>query len=159
MNDPILQIRDLLLDELDDTNLSYTGNVRIHTGWYDYDSGTPQITVTNKNEFTVDGGETAISAGTGDGGAVQKRAGTVLVNGWSGTRNNLTGQGPAGDDVNPKQMAYELGKEIARITLNGDIEDFLSVAPDTIRGIAEDDAPEIVFREECTVRYTYVRRE
>lgn len=158
MNDPKIQLRDLLLDEWNTSNTSLSDRPRVHTGWYDYKNPVPQVTITNKEESTVNGGDTGISAGTGTGKPAQHRAGTILVNGWSGTREELRGEGPNDTDINPKQMAYELGKEIVRITLNYDIDDFLSIAPDTVRELADSDAPEIVFREECVIRFVYVRR-
>lgn len=168
--DPHLALRDLLRAEWDATNTSLhdaNGNPappRTHTGWYDYGAADTQVTITNQSENVVGGGETGQSAGSGDGRAVQIRAGTVLVNGWSGTRDHLDGLGPNGGRINPKQMSYELANEIHSIVQdnasgttddNGDTV-FRSLGADSVRAIPETDAPEFVHRREVVVRYTYV---
>lgn len=153
--DPVILIRDMLQANWDVSNTDLSEQPRIHTGWYDYDAGTPQVTVTNPNEFVVNGGLTGISAG-GNDKPVQRKAGTVLVNGWSGTREKLKGEGPNGDDINPKKMSHQLGKEINRVMLSNTTNVVNSIAPDSVQGSVEDEGPEIVFRHEVTVRYTYV---
>lgn len=162
--DPTLIVRDILLNNWDTTNTAYgtdlstTDPPRIHTGWYDFGRGGPQVTVTNPDSFVVGGGETGYSGGTGAGEPVQVRAGTLLVNGWSGTREELKGTASDGSDVNPKQMAFELGKEVWRITKNhaSGTAELETVGPDNVRGLVEDEAPEVVFRREVTVKYTYI---
>lgn len=157
--DPALTIRDLLTTEWDATNTSLADAPTINTGWFDYGNGDPQVTISNKNEFTIGGGDTGHSAGTGDGRAVQVRAGTLLVNGWSGTREELRGAAGDGSDINPKQMSFELGREIHRILQSNASDDaFQSLGADAVRGIPETDAADFVHRHEVTCKYTYIDR-
>ena len=156
--DPVLLIRNLLISEWVHENTSLSDTPRIHTGWYDYASGNPQVTVTNTSETVIGGGDTAISAGTGSGGQVQIRTGIALVNSWSGERDKLRGEGPDDEDVNPKQLAFEFRKEVTRILNNNDIEEFNSIAADGFDSFADTDGSDIIFRQEVPARYTYVER-
>lgn len=165
--DPVLIIKDLLVNNWDANDTSLADAPRIHTGWYNYGSSDPQVTITNPDEFTVGGGNTGISAGTGDGGAAQVRAGTVTVNAWAGTRDDMEGVGDGGSNLNPKDAAYSMAKEVHGIIQNnadGTLDDggnrqLNSLGADEARRIVDsnDDGP-AVYRYEVTVKYTYITR-
>ena len=155
-HDPIIVIRDLLNQQWSPSRTSGI-DITPHTGWYDFGSGGPQVTVTNDNSFAIEGGATGQTAGTGDGGVVQVRSGTVLVNAWAGNRDDLRGEAPGGGDLNPKLLAFQMGAEIHRIIQSNasSVDEFISVGADDIRSLVDDDVPETVYRREVTVRYTY----
>lgn len=164
--DPIIVVRDLLSQSWESANTPLANDPRIHTGWYDYGSSDPQVTVTNSEEFTAEGGDTGYTAGTGDGGVAQVRVGTILVNCWAGSRDDLEGAGTDGSDVNPKDAAYQMANEVHRIMSNnadGTTDDsgnrqLNSLSADDARRLVETDETPTVFRHEVTVRYTYVDR-
>lgn len=147
-----LVIRDLLTNQWDATETVLDSQPDIHTGWYDYDAGTPQVTITNVNHFTIGGGNTGLNAmPSGSGQTPDKRTGTILVNAWSGTRENVS--------QNPKKIAYSLTKHIDDIigkNTTGHTH-INSLATESVREIVEEDAPEVVTRREITARFTYVK--
>lgn len=148
MKDPVLSIKDLI-DTNFVNNTNYTDTIDVHTGWYGENAVDPQITVTNPEEFTVNGGDTEISAG-GNNEKVQVRAGDILVNCWGGVRDHTGG--------NPKQQAYDMRDEVKDILTGNSISHLNSIAPGTIRGIAEPDHPPgFTYRYEIRTRYTYIK--
>lgn len=162
--EPTVTVRNLLAGATWDSSVTLLADApRVHTGWFDYASGQQQVTVTNPEESTVNGGETGITAGTGDGGVAKVRAGTMLVNGWAGTRDDCEGAGTASNpNPNPKSVAYGLAREIDRIVTEnagGGTSDLnsLSVDPAQLRYDRDDDSA-VVYRYELTVRYTYAER-
>lgn len=164
--DPIVIIKDLLVNNWNAGNTPLASDPSIHTGWYDFGSADPQVTVTNPDEFTVGGGETGHTGGTGDGGVSQARAGTVLANCWSGTREDMEGAGSGGSDVNPKDAAYQMAREVHRImqanatgtTDSNGKPQLNSLGADDVTRIVDTDRDPAVYRYEVTIRYTYVTR-
>lgn len=154
---PKLEARDLLRREWNAANTVLANDPRIHTGWFDWNNPVPQVTVTNRSEFVIEGGDTGVTAGTGNDGDVQKRAGTFLVNGWSGSRDALEGKGDSGTSPNQKQVAYDLAKEAHRIGVQFEPSQFHSFTISDIQDIPETEESETVFREQCTGQYTYVQ--
>lgn len=164
--DPVVIVQDLIETNWDADNTPLTADPRVHTGWYDFGSPDPQVTVTNPEESTVGGGDTGITAGSGDGSAVQVRAGTILVNCWAGTREDMEGQGDGGADVNPKDAAYKMAREVHRILManaSGTDDDsgnpqLTSLSADGIRRLVDTEPESAVFRYEVTARYTYTEK-
>lgn len=164
--DPVIIIRDLLDNNWTTGNTVLANKPDIHTGWYDYGSSDPQVTVTNPEESTVGGGETGHTAGTGAGGVSQIRAGTVLVNCWAGTREDTKGAGSGGSDVNPKEAAYDMAGEVHRIAQanatgttdsNGNRQ-LNSLGADPVRRVVDTEKDPVVYRYEATVKFTYGER-
>lgn len=171
---PEVIVYTLLRDGWTPANTSYPGVPRIHSGWWDYATaaagGTvpPTVTVTNPDEGTVAGGLTGQTAGTGSGGVSQVRAGTLDVNAWAGRREDCTGIGVGGADVNPKQLAWEMGVEVHRIIqehAGGTLapttgaQELTALGADGMRmppPSADDSLNQAVFRRHVTVRYGYV---
>lgn len=160
--DPKIIARNRVRDEWTKANTPLADDPRFHTGWYDYGSEDPQVTFTNAEESTVNGGDTGVTAGTGSGGTANVRAGTLLANCWAGTRDDCSDVGVGGARVNPKEVAYQLAVELANIldgrgTTNPDTGDqeLLSLAADGSRGVVDTDGEAPIYREEVTVRYTY----
>lgn len=160
MKDPKIVIRGLIRDEYDKNLTSYDGVPHIHTGWYDRNSGGPQITVTNRSETTVNGGQTGITASDNQGGISQVRAGYVLVNCWSGTRDELRGEGFGNTDINPKMIADEMQEQVDDIIqehpmgiINGE-EHFNSLGVGDITEVPETE-DDFNLRFELETRYTY----
>jgi len=157
--DPVVTIHDLLSSNWDASNTPLASNPSIHTGWYDFGSSDPQVTITTPDEFTTGGGDTGHSAGTGSGGVAQVRAGTVQVDCWAGTREDLEGAGAGGSDVNPKDASYQMAREVHRIMqehAGGASSELNSLGADDIRRLVDTDRTPVVYRHEVTVRYTYV---
>lgn len=164
--EPVVIVRDLLVGEWDASNTAYPNQPRVHTGWYDMGSPNPQVTVTNPNEGPTGGGDTGYTHMDGAGGVGQLITGTCLVNGWAGTREDLEGEASDGSDINPKVLAWDFAKEIARILSDyasgtndpnsGDLE-LSFVAPGEARRMVDTDPENAVFRYEVTARYGYDR--
>lgn len=149
-------VRDLIDQNFDGTNTDYDGDIGVITGWYGENAIGPKVTVTNTDDFVVGGGDTEISAG-GNNEKVQVRAGDILVNCWSGTREDLAGTTAQGNDINPKDMAWQMRREISQILIDSSPSEFNSLAPAAIRDIADPDhARGYLHRKEITVRYTYI---
>lgn len=147
MNDPKLRIKDLIRDQWDSTEVSYSGSIDKHTGWYGENSVGPQVTVTNPDEVVLGGGATQIS-GNGPDGISQVRQGTVLVNFWSGTRDD-TG-------INPKKLSHEMKEHGKDIINDNEIPEYRSLAPGQIRGVPENDHPRgFIYRYEIETYFTY----
>lgn len=163
--DPRIIIRNVASTDYLASNTTLTATPAFHTGWYNYGSTDPQVTFTNIEEGTAEGGDTGLSGGTGDGRSVQKRAGTVTVNCWAGTREDMEGMGPGGGDLNPKSASYQMAREVARVlnansggTTNPDSgeQELLSLSADAGRSVVDTDAESAVYRQEVIARYTYV---
>ena len=161
--EPNLIVRDLVRDDWKTANTPLADPPRFHTGWYDYGSGGPQVTFTNVEESTLNGGVTGITAISGTSGTAVVRAGTLLVNAWAGTRTDLEAAGSGGSSVNPKDAAYKMACEVARILAanatgtrdtNGNSE-LMSLAGDAAVSRVDTNPDEAVFRYEVTARYTY----
>lgn len=152
-SDPVLLVRDLLRNNWDASNTALSSAPKIHTGWYDDSSESPQVTVTNPDEGALGGGDTGYVATQGDGGGpVQERDGVLLVNGWAGSRETTS--------QNPKKVAFDLREEIGRIIgANYSGVDHLNrLAVGTTRQLVDDDRTPAVYRYEVTVSYGYRRR-
>jgi len=162
--EPIVYLRDALKADWDNTNTSLTEDPRIHTGWYDESSTSPQITITNPNENAINGGNTGYSGmNPSSGSASQIIDGVAIVNSWAGTREDLQGEGSGGADINPKQLRWEMKEEIERIArsyssgyTSGGTLQLTYIVPRNSTAIVEtDDRPHAVYRYETRVGYGY----
>lgn len=153
---------DLLRNNWDYTNTPYSSNPKFQTGWYDFGSSEPQVSVTDPEDSVVGGGDTEITAITGSGGVVQRRVGMVLINCWSGTYEDSRSVGAG----NPKNAAYQMAGEAKRIglinatgtTKSDGSRQLESLAPGQVRRRREDGEDPIVFRYEVQMNFTYVDR-
>lgn len=156
LEDPIITIRDLIV-------ANYTpGNVptldpetpRISTGWWDHTHEDPQITITDRDDPPVGGGESGWTGIKGDGsGPVQRIVGGCRVIAWAA--RNDDGSGP-----NPKKVRHEVGAEIRRILIANASSgagslDWLGIDGPT-DDETKDDADRMVFRAIYDVRYGYL---
>lgn len=162
--DPIEIIYDLLRNNWDNSNTVLADDPKFQTGWYDYGSSDPQVSVTNSDEVVMDSGLTGHSGGTGGGGAAQYRAGHVLVNCWAGTYEDMSDAGSGGSAVSPKEASYDMAGEVHRIVQsnasgttdgNGD-KQLHSLGASDVRRIVDNEVEPAVFRYEVTVNYTYL---
>lgn len=121
-----------------------------HTGWWNPQSNSPQVTFTGQDEsFQGDSGYGAIEGG--GGGPVQIANGVLFVNCWASRDEGEGG-------VNPKQLVYDMAKEIRRIVL----ANFNGIANLTyVSVIAVDDVPPeegvdpMVFRKAVTIGFNW----
>ena len=155
--DPKLTVLDELEARFDPSNTPLADAPAMHTGWYNYASGGFQISISNFEHSTVDGGLTGITASSGDGHMTKHRAGTGLVNVW-GRREDAKNAGPNGDDVPVKDAIYEVAREAT------DVIDTTDLSGKWLATLAVDDGesstdPESyedpVYRYELTVRYAW----
>lgn len=161
--DPIIIVRDLLVSDWDNTNLPLAEEPEITSGWYDHGSASPQVTITNTDENAVASGLSGQTAGTGDGGVAQTRHGTIIVNCWSGTYEDMEGMGVNGEDLSPKDVSYKMAVEVHRIIqryaagVYGDNGQKLlySLAASDSRRVVEDQSDPTIFRYEVVVEYLY----
>lgn len=151
-------LRTELRDRWDKTNTPLGSDPHTSTGWYDFQSGGQQVTATNPESSAVRGGETGITAVSGDGGSSQLKAGTALVNAWAGTRDDCRGAGTNGEDLNPKTVAYEMAVEAARVvaTIDTSQTDFMTIYPDDDQRYPPDE--DGVYRYEITARFTFAAK-
>lgn len=155
-------IYDLLRTNWKSGNTTYSSDPKFQTGWYDFGSSEPQVSITNPGSSVVNGGNTGISAVTGQGGVAQRHAGTVTVNCWSGTFQDSRSAGAG----NPKKAAFQLAREAKRIILenaNGTFTDsgerqLQTLGTGDISRQQEDGNDPVVFRYELMVLYTHVDR-
>jgi hypothetical protein len=153
----------LINSEFDVSNTSLTGGVQIHTGKWGQDRTDPTIACYNKDEGVIDGGETNQTAFSGQatGGTMQRRGGSVTIDCVAGTRDELRGAGAGGADLNPKQVRFELAKEVVRITQSFGLTGYDSLAPgSTTDLVATSDEEDVkpTFLTQVPVRYTYQNR-
>lgn len=162
MKDPKISFRHLIQNNWDKNETSYDGVPEMHTGWYDRNSGGPQITFTNTDEVTANAGDTGITAINNSGGISQVKRGTILINCWSGTREELENQGFANEDINPKKLAFEMKELTVDIVEDhadgvfGGTERFNTVGINRVTDIPD---TEDEFRQRYEVQpvYTYVK--
>lgn len=161
--DPLVTVRKILVENWDEDNTVLADVPRFQTGWYDFGSDDPQVTITNSDEGVVEGLHTGQTAATGAGGVHQIRSGMMLVNCWSGTYDDMQGMGDGGEDISPKQAAWDMAKEVHRIiqenasgtTDEDGNQQLQSLGAEDIRRIVDTDRDPAVFRYEVTVLYTY----
>lgn len=166
--EPLVTVLGFMDTEWDNTSTVIDFDPRFSTGWWDWGRDGPLVTVTNPNASPVLRGSqpTGYDFVDGAGGVGQRYVATCLVNGWAGTFDSLAGEGPAGGDVSPKVLAWDMCQEIRRILLlnpegttdgSGSVE-LTSIAPGTHRRIADND-PDLeyptLFRYEVECRYTF----
>lgn len=159
-DDPVETLYHLLSNEWDSDGTMGV-DVRIHTGWYDYAAGGQQVTVTNPDENTIRGGETGITAMSGSGSTTRVRRGVVLVNCWSGTRDECRGIGPDDSDMNPKGVAHDMATHTDNIIddhSDGVIDGtavYNSLTVDSARRRVDTEGQHAIYRWELEVVYTY----
>ena len=158
--DPKLDIKNLIQSEWVGEDVDLDGNPPFHTGWYDRNSGGPQITFTNNEESVIGGGNTGHTGLSPDGSTSQMRAGLVLINCWSGTRNDLTSAGVGNTALNPKALSYQMAHEVHGILqdyydgfIDGE-QKFNTLSGGSVREIP-DTEKEYISRHEITAIYTY----
>lgn len=151
-------------------NTSYSSDPRFSTGWWDWGRDVPSVTVTNPqvNPASVAQNPTGATYMTGDGRVGQRQNGFCLVNAWGGTFDTdaLATEGPGGDRLSPKILAWEMCKEVRRILLSyaegtttssGDVELTFLMPGETRRIVESDEEQEhpTLFRYEVECRFGY----
>jgi hypothetical protein len=107
--EPKVSIMDLIRSGWDTSNIAGAVEPDFHTGWWNPNSGSPQVTFTGDDEaFQGATGYGAIEGG--GGGPVQIATGVLFANCWAYRDEGAGGQ-------NPKQLVYQMAKEIRRIIL------------------------------------------
>lgn len=155
-------IYDLLRTNWEHTNTTYSSDPKFQTGWYDFGSDAPQVSVTEPGDSVINGGDTGITALTGSGGVVQRRVGETYATCWSGTFDDTRAAGAG----NPKNAAFQMANEARRILLkyaNGTrktdgSKQLWSIAPGEVQRRTNEGDDPTVFRYEVTVIYTYEDR-
>lgn len=99
---PPLEVRNVLRENWDASNMSLDASPYVHTGWYDDTSGDEQVTV---DRLTETGAISGLDAETGN--PVVDVIGSVMVGCWGG---ELVDETP-----NAKQIAHEFREEVRRI--------------------------------------------
>jgi hypothetical protein len=90
-------------------NLTPSLTPDFHTGWWNPESNSPQVTFTGDGEsFQGQSGYGAIEGG--GGGPVQVVNGTLIADCWASRDQGASG-------ANPKLIVYEMAKEIRRVIL------------------------------------------
>lgn len=144
---------DFLLAEWNPDNTSGI-KPKISSGWYDFNSDFPQVTVTGVSENVIGGGDTGYnSINLGGTAPTQIMGGEVAVNCWA-----QRGRGTDGN--NPKTLVYQFSEEVKRIIRNnheGDSE-LETLAFNSREQIVDNDSEPTVFRFECMVGYIYLER-
>ena len=154
MVDPILVLRNLLVNNWDASTTSVANDVVIHTGWYNRDGDMPCITVTNMDEGPYRGGVTGFTGLDGQTGKGRQRlSGYALVNCVAGTRDDCQGIASGGGDLNPKKVRNELFEQASQILLDESPVEFLTLAPGDTRDIVDDDQGPAVFRTVVRARW------
>lgn len=172
--EPLAEIRGLLNSDWDSTNTQYSSAPLVHTGWWDWDRETLEVTVTNPETNPATSGgpsDTGYTHMQGDGSVGQRVNGYCLVNGWGGFygADMLAGESSDGSDLSPKQCAWEFKKEITRILgqyADGTLKDdgtvsLTFVSPGTTRRVVESNGENehpTIFRYEVECRFGYVEQ-
>lgn len=148
-DDPKEDIKDIILNNWDNTNTSISEDPRVHTGWWNKSwDDQAQISVSDPDENVFGGGQTGFSAMTGSGQGMKIMTGSVRVNCWA--HHDMY-------DVNAKQLSFEMSEEVKRII--GDnifgisYLDYISWTGRT--EIVNADAPTTLFRYENIIQYQY----
>lgn len=109
IQEPSITIRDLLRDNWDNSNTSISSDPDIDTGWWDFNSDSPQVTLAGGEDSPVGGGQTGWSGINSVGDPVQEMDGSVQIDCWANRRSA---------SVNPKTLVYEFAEEVRRIIYN-----------------------------------------
>lgn len=104
--DPILTVYDFLVAGWNSANTSGV-TPKIHTGWFNVNWKTPQVTVTDLREFPVSGGVTGFRSIDSLGNGAKLMIGNMTVGVWSHVDDN--------SNINPKQLTFEMSEEVKRI--------------------------------------------
>ena len=105
MDSPKLGLKNLLKAEWTAANTA-TITPSFSTGWYDYKTATPVVTITGDEEVSQSSGVTGYFGLATNGVPAQYWVGSIAVNCWV---TRVDGA------VNPKQMCHLLKEEIKRI--------------------------------------------
>lgn len=106
--EPKVSILALVKDSWNSENVGGGVTPDFHTGWFNPKSIKPQMTFNSADETYE--GATGYGAIEGSGGPVQIVDGVLFVNCWA-----FRDEGAGG--VNPKQLVYDMAKELRRIVL------------------------------------------
>lgn len=163
---PELAIQSILRTHWDPSATSYDGTPTINTGEYRRnDTTVPLIAITGGSEGPVAAGpETGYTAMDGSGGGgLQRISGAVTVDCVAGSYDDLVGAGPNGEDLNPKQLRWDLYSHAAQLLVDYQDETaFSSISPgdgDKIESGEEEDAGVVyTFSIQFRARYLYERR-
>lgn len=130
------EIYDLVSNNFDNTSVSGSPDIDVHTGWYNKDSSFPQITVTNPDFFTIGGGQTGNLLGK-----KKMFSGVVLINCASTRKENLE---------NPKLVIQEMSELVTDIIENNrlSVSGVEEVGEYTEREIVDDEENPPWFRRE-----------
>lgn len=155
---PETLVQDLLESEWKSGN-TFGFTPDIHYGWFDEETTNPEVTVSQSEGSTVDGGQTGYESINQNGVPGQEFAGTVPVNVWS-RRSDMSG--PNTD--NPRQYNYQATEEIKRIikanadkptnpnTGNQPVE---VIAPLSREAFVETERRKVVFRYLVEIGFNY----
>ena len=162
MPDPIVEVVTLIDREFDYTNTALGSRPEIHTGTWDRDQRLPAVAVPSSTDSIITPGETEATAYDGEGGFYQRHAAEVTVQCVAGTRDDLRGAGPNGENLNPKQIRAQLQQEVYRIAKNYRTTNLRTVLPagyqDIARGSQADDVKPVLARQ-VTLTTTYDYRD
>lgn len=163
---PELAFQSILRSHWDPSETGYDGVPVINTGEYRRnDTPVPLISITGGSEGPVLAGpETGYTAIDGSGrGGIQRISGAVTIDCVAGSYDDLVGAGPNGEDLNPKQLRWEMYAHATQLLVNyQDDTAFTSIAPgdgDKIEAAEDqDDGVTYTFSIQFRARYTYERR-
>ena len=148
MADPVMGIKNVLKDNWDADNTSSV-TPSFSTGWYDYKTTSPQITITDPEENALSSGPTGYFGITTGGVPAQYWLGSVDINVW------LTREGQA---INPKLLRSQFVAEIKRLIRANydDVTDLDSIVWRGGHGSVEADKKPAVYRYAGTVGFGYL---
>ncbi len=148
--EPKVAILDLIEAQWDTDNVVGAIKPDFHTGWWNPNSNSPQVTFTGDDELYEGlSGYGAIEGG--GGGPVQIVNGVLFADCWAFRSEGVT-------SPNPKQLVYDMSEEIRRIILanfNG-ITNLTYVSVIAIGDVPPDqgDNP-MVFRKSVTIGFNW----
>lgn len=162
---PELEIQALLRNNWEDSATVYGATPTIITGEYRRgDTSVPAITIAGGEEGPISGPDTGYSAIDGDGGGgMQRMNGGLTVECVAGSYDDLVDAGPANEDLNPKEVRWQLYSHMAQLVVdNQEATRLKNIAPGEATRIEEahgqGEETTFVFRIRCRVMYNYDRR-
>lgn len=162
---PELEIQAVLRTQWQDGATAYGDAPEIKTGEYRRgDTPVPVIAISGGEEGPISGPETGYSAIDGaGGGGMQRMNGGLSLDCVAGTYDDLAGAGPNGEDLNPKQVRWQLYSHAAQLVVdNQEATALKNVSPGEATRIREShgegDEVSMEFRIRFRVMYNYDRR-